>query len=553
MRQVFYGVAILLVALLLLGACYLAAFRTALDTLDRTGQVRLQQATDRLLGQLAPYQQLPNILARHPTVTGLLNGIVPTATANDFLANTALTVGADAILLLDRSGRVKAASDFENPTNSIGKNLATAPYVRSALSGALGVEHGIDPGSSARLFYVARGAIDETAPPQGVVLVQVDAAGLEFEWEGDEAALTFKDEADVVFVTNRIEMRLQTGAALAGRRWPAFLGGLQSAPGPSPLPQPTLILSQFVPRLNMTASIYLDPEPAFATARLSTYLAAALLALSAAAYWAVAQRRRRLTDRLEAEAEANAMLEARVEERTLQLRNTQEQLVQAGKLTALGQMSAGISHELTQPLAAIRNFAENGVKFLDRDRGEDARSNLSQIADQSDRINRILRNLRAFARNEPEAPVPVDVSAVVADALRLAQPRAKAESVELVRTGQTGAVMALGGQVRLQQVLVNLISNAMDAVAEVDHKRVEVALSSGNQIRLTVSDTGLGIADPDRVFEPFYTTKEVGASKGLGLGLSISYGIIGSFGGELSCRNLDAGCVFTITLPKAPQ
>ncbi|MEM7438612.1 MAG: ATP-binding protein [Pseudomonadota bacterium] len=553
MRQVLSGLVIALAAGVLLGATYLAAFRAALDTVERTGQVQLDQATDRLLGQLEPYQQLPNLLSRHPTVTGLLTGAVPVAQANEFLANTALTVGADAILVLDKFGQVRAASDFESPNSSIGKVLSTEQHVWAALSGSLGVEHGIDTATGARLFYVARGAIDGAAPPQGVVLVQVDAAGLEFEWQGDDAALTFKDEANLVFVTNRLEMQLLDGASLTGRDWPALFGGLRTMPPSTPLPQPSLILSQIVPRLNMTASIYLDPSQAFATARLTTYLTAALLALSAAAYWAFAQRRRRLTDRLEAEAEANAMLEARVENRTQQLRNAQEQLVQASKLTALGQMSAGISHELTQPLSAIRNFAENGVKLLDRDRAPDARKNLTQIADQSDRINRILRNLRAFARNEPEAAVPIDACAAVSDAMRLVEPRAKAEGILLTSSGERGPVMAMGGQVRLQQVLVNLISNAMDAVAEAEEKSVQIEVHVSDKVFLTVHDTGPGITEPDRVFEPFYTTKEVGASKGLGLGLAISYGIIGSFGGELSCRNTDKGAAFSITLQRAEQ
>ena len=107
------------------------------------------------------------------------------------------------------------------------------------------------------------------------------------------------------------------------------------------------------------------------------------------------------------------------------------------------------------------------------------------------------------------------------------------------------------GQVRLQQVIVNLLSNAMDAMATSPEKQITATLSQRReQVQLVIADTGPGLADIERAFEPFYTTKEIGASKGLGLGLSISYGIIGSFDGLLSVENLDqGGAAFTITLP----
>jgi len=246
-------------------------------------------------------------------------------------------------------------------------------------------------------------------------------------------------------------------------------------------------------------------------------------------------------------------LEARVEERTAQLQAAQNQLVQAGKLTALGQMSAGISHEVSQPLAAIRNFASNGITLIERDRVPEASENLGQITEQVDRINRIIKNLRGFARNETEVAEPVDLSVVLRDALRLVQRRMEEEQITLSYEPPSQAIMVMGGAVRLQQVFVNLMSNSMDAMAEAESRVLTLRIEKSEETaRVFVRDTGAGLAEPERAFEPFYTTKDIGASKGLGLGLSISYGIIGSFGGELSCRNLRMGAEFCVALKRAP-
>ncbi|MEM9851387.1 MAG: ATP-binding protein [Pseudomonadota bacterium] len=549
--------ALALLAPVMLALVYGDSFQSAIAGLEARGKVQLTQAADRLLGQLEPYQQLPNVLARHPDVLDALGGKRQGDGGNSFLAMTALTVGADAILVLDPGGRVVAASDYETPETTLNRRLR-APYLRRAMEGALGVDHGIEaqPQTAApggyRVFYVARGIIAGAAPPVGVVLVRVDAAQLEFDWEGDEAVLAFFDRQGVVFVTNRPDLALsRTDGPGPGkgryvgvdhRAFPAMTEtrfGVART-GSALLPARTLVLAAPMPRIGLEAHIYLDAAPAAATAQLFTALAAALLALAAAAYWALSQRRRRLADRLAAEARANARLEAAVEDRTAQLRAAQDRLVQAGRLAALGQMSAGISHELTQPLAAIRNYAENGVKLLDRDRSGETRQNLMAVSGQVDRIGRIIANLRDFARGDPAEPGPLDLGPVISAAVDLAD-----LCVPVTVDSPAASVRAIAGEVRLTQVLVNLLVNAGDAVGETGE--VRVTLRDGPP-RITVDDTGPGITSPERVFEPFYTTKEVGASKGLGLGLSISYGIVGSFGGRLSCENTGTGARFTVKL-----
>jgi two-component system C4-dicarboxylate transport sensor histidine kinase DctB len=289
-------------------------------------------------------------------------------------------------------------------------------------------------------------------------------------------------------------------------------------------------------------------------------VAVGMLGLGAVIY-ALWERRRLLSLRLRAEAEANAALEARVAARTAELleandrlRRAQAELVQAGKLSALGQMSAGISHELNQPLMAIRSYAENGALFLERGRAAEAADNLSRISELARRMGRIIKNLRAFARQESEPVRDVDMVAVIAAALDLVEGKLARHGVTLDWVPPGGAVQVRGGEVRLQQVVVNLLSNAADAMVESPERRLTIRLahSGKGRVLLTVADTGPGIAEPERLFDPFYSTKAVGSAEGMGLGLSISYGLVQSFGGAISGANRpEGGAVFTVDLQAA--
>ncbi|WP_428545127.1 sensor histidine kinase [Profundibacter sp.] len=216
-------------------------------------------------------------------------------------------------------------------------------------------------------------------------------------------------------------------------------------------------------------------------------------------------------------------------------------------------MSAGISHELNQPLMAIRSFAENAEQFLQRGKVDVAGRNLSRISELARRMGRIISNFRAFAKQESEPITDVDIVAVVDAVLEMSEARFAQDKVEVVWAPPPAPVYVRGGEVRLQQVLVNLISNAIDAMEGSRQRRIEIAVETGDQkARLRVRDTGPGIAAPEKIFEPYYTTKAVGKADGLGLGLSISYGLVQSFGGDIRGHNHpDGGAVFTVELARA--
>ncbi|MGP1359045.1 sensor histidine kinase, partial [Roseicyclus sp.] len=235
------------------------------------------------------------------------------------------------------------------------------------------------------------------------------------------------------------------------------------------------------------------------------------------------------------------------------LRRTQAELVQAGKLAALGQMSAALSHEFNQPLAAVKSYADNAGTFLERGRIDEARENVGRISAMADRMASISRHLRNFARRPLDRTGPVPLGAVIGDALELMQARIARDGAEVVRQGPEPEVWVTGGRVRLQQVVVNLLSNALDAMADSAEKRIDITLrEDGETCAIEVRDRGPGLSEEAlaQAFDPFFTTKAPG--HGLGLGLSISYNIVRDFDGRLSAANHPGGgAVFTVTLRRA--
>ena len=204
------------------------------------------------------------------------------------------------------------------------------------------------------------------------------------------------------------------------------------------------------------------------------------------------------------------------------------------------------------PLHLSGLFFENAVILLERNRSEEASKNLGQISSLAGRMGRIIRNLRAFARKEGEPATRVDLVNVVEDTLELAGIRLREKNVAVHWMKPAEPVMVYGGRVRLQQVVLNLISNATDAMEGREEPQIWIDISRNGAVFLQVRDNGPGLEDKDKIFEPFYTTKPVGEGDGMGLGLSISYGIVQSFGGQIVGQNhVEGGAVFRIELTPA--
>jgi len=558
------------------GGVWSLAYRAALDQLAQTGLGNLTLASDRLTGHLFGYRELAVVLSEHPVLKELLTNEGSNVEANELLRSIADKTGAWSLELINTAGQIVAASSQE--LTEIDTKLA--PY-RRALNGALGtadrVETG-DAGSPRRLFSFAAPVFAGGGPSRGAVVAEVDIWLFEQNWPTSETAVFFVNQAGQIIVSNRSELILPSGN---DGGFPGNISRFQNGheiwslkAGPY-LPTEALKLVRDLPVVGLTAEILLDTTPARQRAALQAAAAAALCMAFGAFLFVAAERRRSLAASLAQEEAANSLLEARVAQRTeaLMTANTdllrevgerreaeaaltiaQAELVQAAKLSALGQMSAGISHELNQPFMAIRTFAENGSVFLERKDKVQAESNFRRISDLARRMARIIQNLRAFARNENEPMTKVDLVQVIDNAVELTQARLKADDIKLVWSPPGMPVFATGGEVRLAQVLVNLITNSADAMAgQTREKTINISIETGRKLTVSVCDTGPGIEDPERVFEPFYTTKEVGNAEGMGLGLSISYGLVQSFGGNIRCDNSpDSGATFTIELEYWP-
>jgi len=570
------------------------ALGNGLARITERAQSDLTLAADRLTAQLQRYRELAVQLADHPDLMPLvLTAKAPLPPAEALLRASADRSGSLEVALLDAAGRMIATS-----ADNTSPDAAQAPHFRRAMQGGLGFRQAVDPQTGQRQFLFAAPIFAPAGPVTGAILVRFAVDRIEANWRAAPETVFFTDAAGVIFVSNRSELvfatRLpehdlpQSLTAMMRAIYPAgllhpfvphelsdFQGhDLWQIDGGPYLPSRALHLAQPLPVAGLTAEILLDVGPTLCFAFSQALVTAAALLVAGSAFLMLADRRRALADRLALEETAKTQLERRVAARTRDLslavdrlraevlerqeaeaalRRAQQELVQAGKLSALGQMSAGLSHELNQPLMAIRSYADNAARFLDRGQTDKAVQNLGQIAELGRRMGRIIRNLRSFARAETGAVSDVDLAAVVQAVLEMLEARITQTGVTLNWSPPPAPVMVRGGEVRLQQVVLNLVTNALDAMEAAPLRELTLALTTAqDRVRLGISDTGTGIAEPDRIFDPFYSTKEVGQAEGMGLGLSIAYRIVESFDGSLAGTNAaDGGAVFTLDLHAA--
>ncbi len=264
----------------------------------------------------------------------------------------------------------------------------------------------------------------------------------------------------------------------------------------------------------------------------------------------------RVKERTKDLTEANARLIQEIDERQRAeeaLMQARDELIQATKLAALGEMSTGISHELNQPLAAIRAYADNARALIDHGRNEDALGNLTQISDLTERMAQISAQLKIFARKDASQAVSVSLDAAINHSLRILQPRIKEDNTDIRLYPSAQELFVLANSVQLEQVLVNLIGNALHAVEDNERRQIEISAERCDQeVILKIWDNGPGIDEEQLalIFDPFFTTKEEG--RGLGLGLSISHRLVEGMHGRLQAGNHpDGGAVFTLHLPVA--
>lgn len=535
-----------------------------------------------LLGTLHRYETLPQILGDLPALRGVLADpfrLEAVTNANRLLKNIVQQTGAEVMYLMDVSGNTLAASNWDKHDSFVGRNFAFRPYFNEAMAGHLGRFFGQGTTSAKRGYFFAA-AVRDGERIVGVLVVKVDLDHTETLWGRTPEQLLLTDHNGVVILTSRPEWRFRATRPLTAAERQAIIA---IQPYPTQAPQPLMISddawitqTRAIPETGWQVSILAPRILVDRSAQTVTAIGAGALLVIVLLTGLVMQRRRHYMDRIDFEARGRQQLEQRVAERTADLEGlnarlksavlerenaqqeavrAQDELVQAGKLSVLGTMSASISHELNQPLAAIRSYAENAEILLDHQRTEDARGNLKLIGELTGRMASIIAHLRAFARRDRHAPESVALQPALDDALALLAKRRRAMAVELVRDLPEATLWVQAGETRLRQVLGNLLANALDALTEKANPR-RLWISAEQQddcVYLSIRDNGPGFTRQalEHAREPFFTTKT--RTQGLGLGLAICDSLMRTLGGELLLANHpEGGAVLTLKMRVAP-
>ncbi|HBP5604312.1 TPA: sensor histidine kinase [Pseudomonas aeruginosa] len=536
-----------------------------------------------LLGTLRRYEELPQILGGLPVLRQALQqpgDPLLQKIANEALADIRRRTGADVIYLLQPDGTTQVASNWAQADSFVHRNFAFRPYYREAMQGRLARFFGLGTTSIKRGYYFAS-AVKEGSRIIGVLVVKVDLEHIERLWGNSPEQLLVIDNYGVVILSSREDWRFHASRPLSAAERDEIHANIPypvQDPKPLRLQQSAwLSQSRTLPETGWTVSIYAPRTLIERPVRSVLLIGGATLLALLLLLTLLTLSRRHYLDRIALEAEAKRQLEERVLERTRELENANAQLqqevhereqaqrelmraqgevVQAGKLTALGTMSASISHELNQPLAAIRSYADNARVLLDHQRTEDARGNLEQISDLTTRMASIIAHLKAYARGARRAPENVQLQPAIEDALSMLASRRRAMNVELLRDVPDAPLWVQAGETRLRQILGNLLTNALDALAEKAPPRRLWVIASQDQhgVILTLRDNGPGFSEDAlaHAHEPFFTTKTT--AKGLGLGLAICDNLLRALGGRLEMGNhLEGGAVVRLhLLPGVP-
>jgi two-component system C4-dicarboxylate transport sensor histidine kinase DctB len=518
-------------------------------------------------------RSLPDIAAEDARVRDALGGTGPLQAANSYLETVAVHAQASELFLINAAGETIAASNWNRPGSFVGQNYAFRPYFQEAMATGHGQFYAIGVTTGVPGYFVSTRI--EVAGARGVLVIKLDLRPLEETWRAADADIALADENGIVFLSARpdwqyraltsldadvlaelVEARTYEGVALATN---APL--LAAPPDGSDAVGP-----DWIARITPMPATGWQVIAARSTARLQllAWGWAALAALStlaiAAALKAWEQRRQIIALRLSQSEKLESMVIARTADLArevdariqaeVDLRATQEALVHTEKMAALGRMSAAIVHEISQPLAAME--ATLSAAELDLDQGDTATvTRLGKVRGLIHRMQRTTKHLKSFARKDVVELSLIDMCASVTAAVDLVAPRARAVGVVPDVEMPNDAVLVMAGAVRIEQVVVNLLLNALDAIADLPDAQICITLSADEgHAHLRVSDTGTGIAETDlsRATEPFFSTKLTG--EGLGLGLAICKAILADFNGTLDIVSAkDQGTQVTVTLP----
>lgn len=570
--------------------------RSGREQLSALSTERLELYASNLAAELGRHASLPSLLAIAPTLQTLMQAPgddTARRAASQMLARVNVRAGTHQIFVATPQGEVLAASE----------QLMPPPRLAEAVAQGRVHFFAADPSTGSTDFYLLH-PLRQGGVTGGVIVVRFNLAPLEATWvdlglRSQGERILVADEQDVVIMSSVQAWKYavldhadpsRRKALEASARYPQAIGrdlelpvtlevhqGQQvslTLPGASRA-RPMLAQQRQILPLGLRLVALSDLTEVRQRAQYAAWGGAAFGASIGLLMLYLSSRRRALRQLTHAQAalqQAHGQLEQLVDSRTAELRQTNDalktqiaqrlktesELLQASKLAVLGQMSAGLSHEVNQPLTALRALARNSIRLLETGRADAVAANLQIMDDMVERMSRITRQLKSFARKaDDEVTGSVSLLDCVRNALVLLEHRSRAMGL------QTDIDVPEGLQVRaeanrLEQVLVNLFGNAMDAMEMESVRRLQVQATAGapGRILVRVRDSGPGVSDADlpHLFEPFFTTKPAG--EGLGLGLVISAKIVHEFGGTLRAERLskgDHGMQFEFDLAAAGQ
>ncbi|MGO6814000.1 ATP-binding protein [Rhizobium brockwellii] len=548
---------------------------------------------------LEKYRALPFVLSQDTVIAAALAGsdVGTFDQLNQKLEMLAAGTRAAVIYVIDKDGMAVSASNWREPTSFVGNDYRFREYFQGAVERGQAEHFALGTVSKKPGLYISQ-RISGSNGLLGVVVVKVEFDDVEADWNASGTPSYVIDERGIVLITSLPSWRFMTIGRIAEDRLTAIRESLQFGAAPlQPLPLDMvrnlgegldvveivmpgdagktrfLDVATSVPATgwHLQHLVALGPsvDAGIREARMLALLI--LLPLLAAAAFLL-RRRHVITQRISREQQAREELERRVTERTLdlsqardrlqaeiighksteqKLQAVQQDLVQANRLAILGQVAAGVAHEINQPVATIRAYADNARTFLDRGQTAPAGENLESIAALTERIGSITEELKTFARKGRGSAEPTGLKDVIEGAVILLRSRFAGRMDTLDIDLPPAELQVMGNRIRLEQVLINLLQNALEAVApKAGEGRVEIKTSTdAGMVTVTVADNGPGIPPDIRkgLFTPFNTSKE----SGLGLGLVISKDIVGDYGGRMEVASDSDGTRFIVQLRKA--
>ncbi|WP_246583411.1 sensor histidine kinase [Bradyrhizobium iriomotense] len=571
-RYVLIGVAALAAIAAAGWLAYVFALDAAFARMEREANDRLALIASTFDATVARYRYLPAVLSLADPIRELYrdpHDASATAAANRYLKSLNQGARSAELYVLDSTGLALAASNFDLESSFVGHNYGFRAYFIDAMRAGEGHYYAVGATTGQPGYFLSH-RIMEGGKTLGVAVVKIDLSALEAEWARAGDLVAMEDENGVIFLASREDWKYRPLLPIPTQRLAELNAAQQFGQAIDPAPvfvpkgdRERVQIGRARGRGNAELGDYalqvrphdqgwrllLFSDVADARRNAATAAIASVFALIASLLVVLVAYQRRQVVR--AKLDAHDVLERRVAERTEELRRTMESLVQSAKLASLGQALAGVAHEINQPLAALITYVASSRVLLRRNEVDRAAANLDLMSSIAERMMALIDHLRMFARKETGTRSAVALAPVIDNAIRLLQYRIDHEHIEVVRSAPAEPLHGLANPIRLEQVVVNLLSNAIDAMRDRERRVLGVALDRRDDSAvIEVSDTGAGIA-PEHIkslFDPFFTTKEIG--EGLGLGLSISYGIVREFGGDILVDSTPGrGSTFKVVIP----